>query len=435
MRSLALASIVGLAAAFPLTAQEQDTTEIARLRQQIEAITRELERLTLGVEVAAPVDTPTLGLGPAASRVYRARQGVSIAGYGEFVFDRFDARRQDGTASNLANRLDALRAIVYLGYKFDDRFLFNSELEFEHGSTGDGVGEVSVEFAYLEARVSDALGFRGGLLLVPMGWINERHEPPTFLSVRRPETEQRILPSTWRENGLGIFGGKGPVSYRAYLLTGFDAVGDRGSVASGFTAAGLRGGRQNGARALAEDWAGVARVDFAAGRGITVGASAYLGQAGQNAAVPGSPGETLGARTFIGDGHAEVRAGGLWLRGVAALASVDQAAEINAIRDLTGAASVGERLIGYYVEAGYDVLRHVRTGHQLIPFARYEALDTQDRVPAGFAADPANDQKIITVGAMWKPIPQIAVKGDYQVRRNDADTGVDQLGVALAYLF
>lgn len=431
MRSTLLVCI-GLAAGAPLAAQQQDTTEIARLRRQVEAITRELERLSLGAEVTARADTPMRGLGPAASKVYRSREGVSIAGYGEFVYDHFDARRQDDVASNLANRLDALRAIVYLGYKFDDRFLFNSEIEFEHGSTSQGVGEVSVEFAYLEARLSRGLGVRGGLLLVPMGWINERHEPSTFLSVRRPETEQRILPSTWRENGLGIFGDAGPASFRLYLLTGFDAVGDRGSVASGFSASGLRGGRQNGARALAEDWAGVARVDVAASRAVTVGAAAYLGQAGQNAAIPGG---ALGARTFIGDAHAEVRSGGIWARGVAALAAVDQAAEINALRGLTGAESVGERLVGWYVEAGYDVLRRVRTGHELIPFLRYESLDTQDRVPQGFAADPANDLEVFTVGGMWKPIPQVALKADYQIRSNAARTGVDQLGVALAYLF
>ncbi|HET7039391.1 MAG TPA: hypothetical protein VFH97_05855, partial [Gemmatimonadales bacterium] len=291
---------------------------------------------------------------------------------------------------------------------------------------------VSVEFAYLEARLARGLGVRGGLLLVPMGWINERHEPPTFLSVRRPETEQRIIPSTWRENGLGLFGDVGPASFRVYLLTGFDAVGDRGSAASGFSAGGLRGGRQNGARALAEDWAGAARVDVTPVPAVTVGAAAWLGQAGQNAAIPGG---TLGARTFIGDGHVEVRAAGFQLRGLAAVATVDQAAEINALRGLTGTASVGQRLAGWYVEAGYDVLRHVRTAHQLMPFARYESLNTQDEVPDGFAADPANDLDVVTLGGAWKPLPQIAVKLDYQIRRNEARTGVNQLGVALGYLF
>jgi hypothetical protein len=125
----------------------------------------------------------------------------------------------------------------------------------------------------------------------------------------------------------------------------------------------------------------------------------------------------------------------VWARGLVALAAVDQAAAINARRGLTGTASVGERLVGWYVEVGYDVLRHVRTEQSLIPFTRFESLDTQDRVPAGFAADPANDLDVLTVGAMWKPIPQIALKADYQRRRNAARTGVDQLGVALAYLF
>ena len=417
-----------------LAAQEPDSVEIARLKAQVEAITRELERLTLGDEVVSRADTAMMGFGPAASKIYRSREGVSLGGYGEFLLDQFAGTDQSGNPASQRSQLDALRGIVYVGYKFSDRILFNSELEFEHGSTEQG-GSVSLEVAYLDFRVTRHLGIRGGLLLLPMGWVNEMHEPPTFLGARRPETEQRILPTTWRENGAGLFGSAGPLTYRAYVVTGFDAIGGGSSQAGGFSAAGLRGGRQKGARALAETWAGVGRVDLLPLPGVVAGASAYYGKAGQGAENPLAPGTTIGASTFIGELHAEYRAGGVWLRALGAFSTVKNVVEINAARGLTGAESVGERLWGWYAEAGYNVLRHARTTQELLPYVRYEALDTQARVPEGFTADPANAQTSVSIGAAWKPIGQVVLKGDYQIRRNDASTGVNQLSVTLGYLF
>lgn len=415
--------------AIPAAAQEpqaQDTTELARLKAQVEAITRELEEMRLGQDVVVSADTGVSGFGPAASKVYKVRQGVSIGGYGEFLYENFAGEREDDAPSGAADRLDALRAIVYVGYKFSDRFLFNSEVEFEHGST-DNDGSVSVEFAYLEHRLSPNFGLRGGLLLAPMGFINEIHEPPTFLGSRRPETERTIIPSTWREAGVGLFGSAGALNYRAYLINGFDA--------SGFNAGGLRGGRQNGSESLAENFGGVGRVDYTGVLGLTVGASAYYGNSGQGATLPSDPTRTVSVPTFIWDAHAEYRARGFDLRGLFAMATVDDAAELNEVSGFSGTASVGDRLVGWYVQGGYDVLRGSRSGHQLLPYVRYERLNTQDRVPDGFAANPANDRTILTVGAMYRPLPNIALKVDYQVNRNEAETGVNQLNVNLGYLF
>src|SRR5919107_2987879 len=237
---MAMATLLGTRAA----AQERDTTRIRRLEAQVEAITRELEELRLGRDLVVEADTSVYGFGPAASKVYKVRQGVSLGGYGEVLYENFAGSREDDTPSGETDRLDALRAIVYVGYKFSDKVLFNSELEFEHGSTEDG-GSVFIEFAYLEYRLSPRLGLRAGLLLPPMGFVNEVHEPPAFLGARRPETERQIIPSTWRESGVGVFGGAGPFSYRAYLVNGFNAAG--------FSADGIRGGRQNGAEADAEN--------------------------------------------------------------------------------------------------------------------------------------------------------------------------------------
>jgi hypothetical protein len=417
---------LGALCAAPAAAQERDTTGVEQIRKQVEAITRELEELRLGRDVVVEADTGLYGFGPAASKVYKVPQGVSLGGYGEVLYENFAGSREDDLPSGATDRLDALRAVLYVGYKFNDKILFNSEVEFEHGSTEDG-GSVSLEFAYLDYQVSPALGFRAGLLLSPMGFINELHEPPTFLGARRPETERQIIPSTWRESGIGIFGDAGQVSYRAYLVNGFDATG--------FGAGGLRDGRQNGAEAAAVNFGAVGRVDYAAVVGLTVGTAAYVGKAGQGATLPSDAGRTIGARTFIWDAHAEYRARGFDLRGLLAVTTLDDAAEINELNGLSGAGSVGDRMVGFYLQGGYDVLRGSASGHQLLPYLRYERLDTQDRVPEGFLADPANDRSFVTLGGMWRPVPTVSLKADYQIVRNDAETGVNQLNVNLGYLF
>ncbi|MFO7587755.1 MAG: ABC transporter C-terminal domain-containing protein [Gemmatimonadota bacterium] len=415
----------------------RDTTGLGEVRAQIEAITRELEELRLGADVVAAADTSLFGLGPGASKIYRVAQGVSIGGYGEVLYENFAREREDGADSGAADQLDFLRAIVYVGYKFDERFLFNSEIEFEHAST-DQTGSVSVEFAYVDwlfAGAGSSLGARAGMVLVPMGFLNELHEPPTFLGTERPETESRIIPSTWRENGIGLFGDTGDFSWRAYLVNGLDAVGGGSSDAGGFSASGLRGGRQKGSRAVAENFAFVGRADWTGVLGLALGGSLYYGKSGQGNEDPLSPGGTVGAATFVGEAHAQYRARGIDLRGLYAVATVDDVESLNAARGLAGSASIGDRLTGWYVQAGYDVLRHAETDVQLLPYVRYERVNTQDEVPDGFSANPANDLTVVSIGAQVLPIPNLVLKADYQVRSNEADTGVNQFNVALGYLF
>ncbi len=413
-----------------------DNADLAEVRMQIEAITHELERLRLGEEVASGADTTAFGFGPAASKVYRSASGVSIGGYGEILYQNYKSTREDGAVSGLSDQIDALRAVFYFGYKFNDHFLFNSEIEFEHGSTSTD-GEVSVEFAYLDYRfggTGGSSGLRGGVVLLPMGFINELHEPPTYLGSLRPETELRIIPTTWREVGLGAFGDLGDFSWRTYLVNGMDGVGDVVD-GGGFDAGGLRGGRQKASRASANDFAGVARVDWTGLPGLMVGGSAYYGGSGQEAEDPLAPGTTIDAPTFIWEAHFAYRSSGIDLRALYAAAKVEDVPSLNAAKGLEGTRSIGERLAGWYVQAGYDLLWRVRTAVQVLPYVRYERIDTQRRVPAGFGVDPANDRDLITIGAQVLPIPQIVLKADYTFESTAADSGVDRFNVSLGYLF
>lgn len=426
---IAVCSFAGSAAAQDVV---PDSLALREIERQIEALTLELEALRLGTDIVARADTTVLGFGPAASKIYGVQEGVSIGGYGEFIYENFSGSREDGSHSGRTDQVDALRGIVYIGYKFDERFLFNSEIEFEHASTGQA-GSTSLEFAYLDYRLTEGFGLRGGLLLSPMGLLNELHEPPIFLGARRPETESRIIPTTWRENGLGVFGQSGSFGYRFYLMNSLDGVGGGSSKAEGFDASGLRKGRQKGSKAVAENFSMVGRVDWMGSLALNVGTSLYMGNSGHGHRL--SSGVTTDVKTLIWEGHLVYQAGGLDIRALFALADVDDVASLNALKGLTGNASVGERLQGGYVQLGYDLLTTASTPHQLIPFLRYESVDTQVRVPDGFSANPANDDTIVTLGLSWKPLPQIIGKTDYQVHRNRAGTGVDQFNIALGYLF
>lgn len=397
---------------------------VRELERRIDLLASEIEKMRTGgaTEVEAPEGQR--GFGPAASKVYRVERGVSIGGYGEMLYQNFAREREDGVRSGETDQIDLLRAILYVGYKFGDRIHFNSEIEFEHAST-EGEGAVSVEFAYVDFSIAPELGIRGGMLLVPVGFLNELHEPPIFYGARRPEVETRILPSTWSENGVGLFGEKGLFQYRVYAVAGLDA--------GGFSASGIREGRQGGSESKAADFGLTGRLDVSGLPGLLAGISFYTGNSGQGEEVRG---QSLGARVSLFDLHAQYRGRGLYLRGLYGRGSVGDAALVNLANGLEGDRSVGKDQFGWYVEAAYDLMSLSPGGEGAIaPYLRYEKLDTQQSVPAGYVDDPATERKIVTFGIDVKPIPRIVLKADYQRVRTGARTGVNQFNLALGYLF
>ena len=414
--------------ALSATTDSETRRLLEELRKEVDALSREIETLRSGVPEKKPETTvePVAGLGPAAARVYRAERGVSLGGYGEAIYRNFAAHRQDGSPSGADDRVDLARAVFYFGYKFDAHFLFNSEIEYEHAVTAsDKSGEVEVEFAYLDYRHARPFNLRAGLLLVPMGIVNELHEPPVFLGVLRPDIEELLIPSTWREIGLGLYGDAGPVSYRLYLVNGLSS--------EGFAATGIREGRQEGSLALARNWAATGRADWTSIPGAVLGISFFTGDSGQGRHSP--DGASFSARTTLVDLHGEWRWRGVDLRALWVDSRISDAAQVDRANGLTGNESVGSRQRGWYVQAGYDVLTWKSVRSSLTPFLRYEEYDTQASVPQGFARNPENDVNLWTIGAVFKPIANIAVKADWQRRRNAASTGVNQFNVGIGWLF
>ncbi|MDP2957744.1 MAG: hypothetical protein Q8N53_15060 [Longimicrobiales bacterium] len=412
-----LAAVSLLLPSSTLQAQQSDSARIAELDRRMEALTREIERLRLGRDVVE-ADSSVLGFGPAASKVYRVNQGVSIGGYGEILYENFAADRQNGAPSGSRDVADALRAIVYFGYKFNDRLLFNSEIEIEHAN------EAYLEFAYLDYKLSESTGIRAGLLLAPLGLVNELHEAPVFLETERSVTENRIIPTTWRENGIGLFGGSDDIAWRVYVMNSLNSAG--------FGASGLRSGRQKGSRALAESLGVAGRMDYVGAPGLMLGASVFSGPTGQGRELEDRP---VKGGLLIWDLHADYKVRGWDLRALVAGARVGDAAELSELNGLSGAKGIGEEMLGWYVEAGYDVLRGTDSPHQLLPYVRYERVDTHRKVAEGFAHDPASDLSVLALGAAWKPVPQVVAKLGYQVHENAANTGVNQWNVQLGWLF
>lgn len=400
--------------------------DLAEIRRQIDILTRQIEELQVGGKEPVAGESGTHGLGAAASKVYRSEGGVSLGGYGEMVYENYASDRDDAAASGRTDQLDFLRAILYAGYKFNDRVVFNSEIEIEHATTGGGVGEVSLEFGYLDFMINPAFNVRAGMMLLPVGVVNELHEPTAFLGAKRPDVERTIIPSTWRENGVGVFGEAGTVSYRAYVVNGMDS--------KKFTASGIRSGRQKGGVAKAEDFAFVGRLDWQPMPGTMVGGSLFTGGADQGTKTPA--GDAYDATVTIAELHADAKVRGWLLRALWATGELGDARQVNLANGLTGNKSVGEEFGGWYGEVGYDLGTVLPIGEAaVIPFARYEELNSQESVPAGFALDPTKDTTVLTLGVSWKPIPQAVIKFDWQDYDNAGGTGVDQFNLGLGYIF
>jgi hypothetical protein len=391
----------GIAAAPAKTAG----TDVKNLERKTDVLSQEVEKLRTNLTIPDEVKYKSAyGLGPAASKVYQVGKGLSIGGYGEA---NYQATTGDEKAKK--DNADFERLVLYTGYKFTDNILFNSELEFEHGSTEKG-GSVSVEFAALDFFIDPMANVRAGMVLMPMGFVNLIHEPPFYFGNNRPEVERQILPSTWRDIGVGLFGEILPnLTYTTYVVNSLNAAN--------FNADGIRSSRQQGSQAKAEDLAFVGRVDYAPSvvPGLSFGGSAYLGNSGQNQTftdLKTKAKQNVNAFTQLYEGHVQWKYHGLEFRTLGSWGHIDDAAVLSAAKGQT----IGEENYGWYSEVGYDILPllNPNTTQYLAPFFRYEQMDTIASAPTGFSDDEAKNKQIYQFGLQYKPIPNVVIKADYR---------------------
>jgi hypothetical protein len=352
-----------------------------------------------------------------------AEERTTVGGYGEVHY-------QNPSGVDSPGIVNVARFVAFLAHQFDDRISFRSELEVEDAKVEAGdaeAGEVSVEQVYLDYMLSPAATIRAGLLLAPVGLINETHEPTTFNGVQRPALDNDVIPTTWREIGLGLVGqipGSSGLSYRVYLLNGLKA--------SGFSAdEGIRGGRQEGQLASFANPSLTGRLEYAR-PGLKIGGSFwYGGSANQDPA--------LGTGTFdnavaLVSADARYETGPFSFRGEAVNIHVSDVDAINA----AFGGQVGSRIAGGYLEGAYNVLTVLAPSSQqrLDAFIRHERYNTQAGVPDGIARDDALARRITTMGLTYKPLYNVAFKGDYQLRRNKAGAGEGELfNLGIGYQF
>ena len=408
----------GMQAAAP--AKASGGGDVKTLERKTDVLTQEVEKLRTNLTIPDEVQYKSAyGLGPAASKVYQVGKGLSIGGYGEA---NYQARVGDKGSSK--DNADFERMVLYAGYKFTDNILFNSELEFEHGSTEKG-GSVSVEFAALDFFIDPMANVRAGMVLMPMGFVNLIHEPPFYFGNNRPEVERQILPSTWRDVGVGLFGEVLPnLTYTAYVVNGLDAAN--------FNADGIRSGRQQGSQATAENLAFVGRLDYspAVVPGLSFGGSAYAGNSGQNQTFAGKKADAF---TQLYEGHVQWKYHGLEFRTLGSWGHIDDAGVLSAAKGQT----IGEENYGWYSEVGYDILPllNANTTQYLAPFFRYEQLDTIASAPVGFSDDEAKNKKIYQFGLQYKPIPNVVIKADYRNFTAKKGSLPDDFNLGFGFIF
>lgn len=329
---------------------------------------------------------------------------TSLSGYMDFHYNKDEF--EDG-------RLDFHRFVLLVTHNFSDRLRFVSELELEHAFVegGEASGELELEQAYLDFLVTRGFNVRAGVILMPVGIINERHEPPVFHGVERPFVDTVIIPSTWFEVGAGVHGelGRG-WRYRAYVASPLNAAE--------FSAEeGLREGRQKGSETNVGRAAVTGRVEYVGVHGLTAGASAWAGESG----FAFRPRFDVPVRLFEAD--ARYTRDRVELRAEFAHVSIDHADQLNdAVARQTGVnPNIGSALRGAYVEGAYRVVSGAPFG-DIAAFARYENFDTQYRMPAGYVPLKEFDRAAWVVGLTYWPDADVAVKADYAVVRNRSAT-------------
>jgi hypothetical protein len=382
---------------------------------EVKALSEEVRRLKLEMSVPEAVTFGSYqGMGMGASKVHYQPKGLSIGGYGEFVYTNYSDDRADFA--------EILRLVLYVGYRFNDKIVFNSEVEFEHGAK-----EIGIELAYFDFLLMDPLKLRVGNVLLPVGFLNENHEPIFFYGVYRPFVDRYIIPTTWNQNGIGVYGDVGPLRYKAYLVTGMNAFGDEALEAGTW----VRNAR-TGAFGPARTWAGVGSVNVDVGP-ATFGGSFYGGNAGQG--YQDAAGATVSPWILIGEVHALVAWKGLTARGIVAWGSLSEAGTVSEILGKAPDEYIGSSSWGGYLEAGYDVLTLVGSSMSLSPFLRFEAFNTQSAVQGAGVLNPAFDRRVVTTGIDFKPIPQVVVKADWQQVTNMASQTFQQWDLGIGFVY
>ena len=381
--------------------------EINMLRQQ-QTITEEKATVASEKAIVADEKAEAAVVAVEESEIRSASAGswadrTTIGGYGEMHYNNLDG---SGGKSD-KKEIDLHRFVLFFGHEFTDDIRFFSEVEYEHGVAGEGqVGEVEIEQAFVEFDLNDQNTARVGVALLPVGIINETHEPTTFYGVERNPVEKNIIPATWWAGGVGLSGEVAPGwGYDVVLHEGLKVLGP---LDTDFDSYKVRGGRQKTGKAQADDLAGTARVKWTGIPGTEIAATVQY----QSDITQGED-KTAGS-AWLYEVHADVERGPFGLRA------------LYAMWDLSGN---GPEAIGADEQEGFYIEPSWQFNDKFGVFTRFNQWDNA----AGNSSKSEKQQ--IDVGLNWWPIEDVVLKADYQWQDNDDNEERDGFNLGFGYVF
>jgi len=335
----------------------------------------------------------------------------TVGGYGELHYNH---KTIDDNSSTIG--LDFHRFITFINYNFTEEWSIKSELELEHNFVSEGEGELELEQAYVNYHNGN-WGFGAGVLLISAGILNETHEPPTFLSVERPDYNKYIIPTTWFGNGIHFYGSFSDFNIKLVIhedlegekLLDWNIDENNDETIAGFSG-GIRDGRGKGYKTSAYSWTKNLSTSYTAIQGLNVGGSYTV----NNAPINNNKNNTIGVSLI--EIHASYSANNIYSifeYGMLAL-------KHNDLDDMNGN--------GYYMDLGYNVAPLISfENNTLIPWVRYGGYTTDD-------SSDANMINIWKIGMTYKPIDKIVFKAEYGIDTKD-EVKTKEFNIGIGYMF
>lgn len=410
-----MVSILALA-----TSSHAEST-IPDLQRQLDEINGKIQELQTRKKAEAAPQTKSEPTAEDSGYLKKLWGNTKISGYGEleYIF------KQDNGNGNGGNTLDPHRVVLNVTSQLADWIEFNSELEWEHGGSDGGAdGSISVEQAYLTFKLNPVFNINSGVMLMPVGAINQNHEPVNFYSSARPALDTYIIPSTWQEMGLGVSGAlHKKIDYQLMATTGLDGTAFNAEK-------GVREGRQGFKKDNNRNFGVAGRLDLRPIEYLTTSLSFYSG----NSAPSGSP----TAYTTIAAVNGRYRFSDFELAG--------EYAHVYQDRPEVLSDEIGRNMSGYWIEGAWHAMPQAWKKGKLaaadtVLFARYSEINTQE----GGVVDASKksgrfDRNYTTVGVSFMPIPSVAIKADYQFfgdHRAAGETALDndKFQVTVGFVF
>ena len=357
--------------------------EVKQLKTENKALKGEVEDVAVATDEAIKAQVKLSGK-------------TTIGGYGELHYNGLD----DQIGNSDVDKIDFHRFVLFINHEYNDKLRFVSELELEHSIAGEGkAGEIELEQAYVEYDYNDSTSIQAGLILIPLGILNETHEPNTFYGVERNPVEKNIIPSTWWEGGAKI-------SHNLSEGVNVQLMAHSGLKAT--TSFKPRDGRQKVGSAKSEHFAYTGAIKYTTIPGLTVGAGFNYQADFSNG---GSGGESSGA-----DGALMTEVHAIYQKGKFGLRALYAAWDIEG----TGADALGrDKQFGYYVEPSYQVTETVGV------FGRFNKYDNND------GNSTATAIKQTDIGVNWWLDPQVVFKADIQMQSVGSGISKEMTGLNL----